>query len=121
MKVVINRCFGGFSLSDEAIEKCIEYGMTVASSYEADNYKECDFVQTNENWCQYYPAKHYYSDPEFRSHPTIIKVIEELGYEKASGLHAKLDIVDIPFDSTSGWYIHDYDGRECINEQHQSW
>jgi hypothetical protein len=46
--------------------------------------------------------------------------VEELGKE-ADGTHAELSIVEIPFDDLEGWYIHDYDGRETIEENHRSW
>ena len=37
MEIVLNRCWGGFALSDKAIALCIEKGMTVAEF----NNKDC--------------------------------------------------------------------------------
>lgn len=98
MKVVVNRCFGGFELSDEAVRFCNKLGLDVQGSY--------DQVELEEN--------------EFRSHPTLVKVVECLG-ELANGSCAQLRVVEIPFDSTEGWYIRNHDGRESIEEEHQSW
>lgn len=68
MKIVINRCHGGFGLSDEAIKR----------------YKE---LSDNED----YP--HYFFYLIKRNDPALVKVVEELG-KKASGEFAKLAIVD---------------------------
>ena len=45
MKVVINRCYGGFGLSDAAIEQLIELGMTVSSDH---NDRDVDIWETEE-------------------------------------------------------------------------
>lgn len=93
MKVAINRCFGGFSLSNEAVEMCRELGLEIS-------------VRPREK--------------EMRAHPTLITVIERLG-ERADGAHADIRIVDIPFDDVYGWEIDEYDGREKIVESCRSW
>ena len=69
MKVVINRCFGGFGLSDEALAR----------------YNE--LAGTN--------LEHYYGIE--RNDPLLVQVVEELG-AKANGFCADLKIVDIPDD-----------------------
>jgi hypothetical protein len=55
---------------------------------------------------------------ESRSHPLVIRVVEELG-EAADGKHAKLRIVEIP-DGTD-YEISEYDGQEHIAEKHRTW
>jgi len=55
---------------------------------------------------------------ENRSHPLVIKVVEELG-EKSWDRHAELKIVEIP-DGVE-YEINDYDGIETVHEKHRSW
>lgn len=121
MKVVINRCFGGFRLSNEAIERCIELGMTVSESWDDDT----DFVRTkdNDSFTRVFNIKYWTSkerSKEFRSNPIVIQAVEELG-EKANGYVSKLKIINIPFDTLEGWEITKYDGMESIEESHESW
>lgn len=67
MKVVINKCYGGFSLSKEAYEALGEkwdgYGFVFEIS---------------------------------RADPKLVAVVEKLGCERASGSLAKLAVVEIP-------------------------
>ena len=91
MKIVINRCFGGFSVSEEAYKYM---------GLEWDGYG-------------------YLSNGEMeRNDPKLVECVETLG-EKANGSHASLEVVEIPDDVD--WYIHDYDGQESIHENHRSW
>ena len=69
MKVVINRCFGGFGLSDEALARYNELAGT--------------------NLETYYGIE--------RNDPCLVQVVEEHG-AKANGRCADLKIVDIPVD-----------------------
>jgi len=57
-------------------------------------------------------------DTEYRAHPLIIRVIEELG-EAANGEHAALKIVEIPDDVE--FTIEEYDGLEHVAENHRTW
>lgn len=101
-KVAINSCFGGFSLSNEAIELLSKYkGRDVESP-----------VYFTHDW-------HFLPDDIPRDDPDLIKVIEELGSEKASGRFAELTIVKIPPDIK--WTIEGYDGLECVSEAHRTW
>jgi len=67
MKVVINRCFGGFGLNRKAREEfCTRKGIQDISDYEID-----------------------------RADPDLVAVVESMG--KASwGNHAQLKIVEVP-------------------------
>ena len=95
MKIVINSCFGGFSLSIKAeILYCERKGM---------NAKETD---------------DFYSRELERDDPLLIEIVEELG-EKANGRHAELDIIEIP--DGVGWVVEEYDGLEHIAEKHRTW
>ena len=91
MKVVINRCFGGFGLSDEALARYNELACT-----------DLD----------------YWPYTEERNNPLLVQVVEELG-AKANDLCADLKIVDIPDDVE--WYVHEYDGLESVYEKHRIW
>lgn len=92
MKIVINKCYGGFSLSDEALSL----------------YNE----RTGANIT--------YGGREMdRSNPDLIAVIEQLGLAKSSGSLAELEIIDIPDDIE--WDIEEYDGIEWVAEKHRTW
>lgn len=93
MKVVINRRFGGFSLSEEAYKFL---------GWEWDGYG-------------YRGSR---SDKETRTNAELVKCVEQLG-EKANGRFARLVVVDVPDDVE--WEIDDYDGLETIEEKHRTW
>jgi len=128
MKVVINNSFGGFNLSNEAIEECIKRGMKV-THHHYENKKSwfddetADFYYVDEK-SQFCGAKYYAvqddDSNEFRSNPIVVKVVEELR-EKANGFCSELKIVEIPFDTIEGWEISEYDGLETIEAIHESW
>jgi hypothetical protein len=94
-KVVINECYGGFGLSNEAYEKMIEYGYEGIEKFDP---KECIFN-----------IKYYFEVAPERTDITLIKVIEELG-KRANGMCANLKIHEV-----EGLYrICEYDGNEWI-------
>ena len=97
MKIVVNRCFGGFGLSPVAIERLKELGCIGDPDY-FNRYKS--------------------SLISFRSDPLLIQTLGELG-SKANSSYAELEIREIP-DDVKIW-ITEYDGRETIEEQHRSW
>ena len=118
MKVAINRCYGGFRLSDKAIEMCIEKGMSVSDNWEDRNV---DFIKETgkRNFgYKYYAINDY--DLGFRTNPIVIEVVELLGKEANTDV-SEIEIIEIPFDSTNGWEITEYDGIERIEEFHRSW
>lgn len=67
MKIVINTCYGGFGLSDEAMQE----------------YKNRKGLTTDFLW-----------EIE-RNDPDLVEIVEELG-DEANGAFAHLKIVDIP-------------------------
>jgi len=119
MKIVINKCYGGFGLSDKAVERLLEMGMT-ASKYTEDgnlpNGVDFSISEPSSFLGKYYAANG--DDKEFRSDPRVVKVVEELGGEASSSL-AKLEVVEIPDDVE--WEIEEYDGIEWIAEAHRTW
>ena len=92
MKIVINKCFGGFSLSDKAVDWLTDHGVDDAEAYTFD---------------------------DDRSNPLLVECVETLGATEASGTFAKLKVVEVPDDVQ--WEISEYDGRETIVECHRSW
>lgn len=120
MKIVINTCYGGFGLSEEAFEKLltrkgIEFEKVIAKSpIRGDNHDYYEKGHAGEDshflW--------YWDFTENRADPDLIAVIEELG-EKANGWAAELKIVLVP-DNVQ-WYIAEYDGMEHVAEEHRTW
>lgn len=132
MKIVINNCFGGFSLSDEGFEmwlklkkkKFYKYESSFSSDYYAvpkEKYEEQrdkwyredrDYRRINaKNW--------YLSNRDIpRDDKHLVEVVKKLG-EKANGGCAELKIVEIP-DGVE-WEIEEYDGLEHIAEKHKTW
>lgn len=143
MKIVKNNCFGGFSLSDKAYEKLIEYGIPVRK-YEqeernpitglydnksANNEGEVIFDRDLEDddmskSMRGFSGRYWscFLDRHNRNHPLLVKVVEELGgghRKGASGEFADLKVVEIPDDID--YEIDDYDGVETIRESHRTW
>jgi hypothetical protein len=108
MKILINACYGGFGLSDEAI---MMYGDV--KKWNLQKHGTCwymDGIQDNDHFVS------CYSIP--RDDRELIAVVEALG-EKASGEFSRLRIVEIPDDVN--WEIHEYDGKEWVAEVHRTW
>jgi len=122
MEVVINKSYGGFGLSEEAIEMCIQRGMTCTVFDEHGDAldKNADFVKRSEAYFDNIYCCLKSCDNEFRFNPILIDVVKEIGV-KAGSKFSELKIIDIPFDTAEGWEIHDYDGVEKIVECHRSW
>lgn len=94
MKVVINNCYGGFSLSEAGIVR----------------YLELKGVEV--------PHVDFYDRDIPRDDPALIQVVQELG-DAADGYCANLKIVEIP-DGVE-WQIEEYDGNEWVAEKHRTW
>ena len=96
-KIVINTCRGGFGLSDKAITM----------------YRERKGITAD--------ARPTYADELARDDADLIAVVEELG-EKANSTYSQLTVVEVPmWLNEKGWTIEEYDGREWIAENHQTW
>lgn len=127
MKVVINSCYGGFSISNFAYKELLRRRGKECYFYEWDYHNGYNRIDDDPN--KHYSVmvitkdfgKHvdkidreyiaYYRD-EIRTDADLIAMIEEFGSEKCSGRYAELEIVDIP----TGTYfrIDEYDGLENI-------
>ena len=93
-RIVINRCYGGFGLSNLA----------------AKRYRELAWIPEEELFWTY-------DIP--RDSKILLQVIAELGVVKASGPHAELKVVEVP--EGVKWHIGEYDGMEWIAENHRQW
>lgn len=90
--IVINDCYGGFGLSDRAMQE----------------YKRLAGI-SDASFC----------DRDIpRDDPYLVQLVRELGMA-ANGAHANLKIVEIPGDVD--WLIQEYDGAEWIAEAHRTW
>lgn len=137
IKVVINKCYGGFGLSEAAYEWMIEHGVPVRKYnpekpgqnglYERvpENEGEIIFDRTLEPPGSLRDSMMRISGRYWdcwmrndRKHPLIVGVVEALG-DKASGPFAKLKVVEIPADSE--WEIDEYDGLETVREVGRTW
>lgn len=101
MKIVINRCFGGFSLSD----KC-------ALALGGEPHSVTSILV-------YYTFPNDKSEEDFRTSPELIHLMETKGSEWCSGRCAELKVVEIP-DGVD-YIITEYDGLEQIEETHRVW
>jgi len=111
MKIVINDCHGGFSLSDEATE---QYGqMKGLNLIKFDEAYGSTFYINEEK------PENYFSDRNIeRNDLVLVWIVEQLA-ELANGFAAKLKVVEIPDDVD--WQIDEYDGLEWVAEKHRTW
>jgi len=128
MKIVINKCYGGFGLSDKAFERYLELkGIKWVEKdrcYFTIPIKEYD--KKSEESLKKYGDYRGVNDKGYclsvydinRDDPMLIKVVEELG-EEANDIFSNLEIVEIP-DGVD-WEIEEYDGMESIHEKHRVW
>lgn len=98
-KIVINTCYGVFSISKEAAQFMADKGHEGATRQLAN-------------------AETHFGFSFDRTDPLLVAAVEHLG-EKASGPRARLKVVEIPDDVE--FVINDYDGKEHIAETHRTW
>lgn len=140
MKIVINSCFGGFRLSEKAVEaimnkkgfNCFKYRQTKYSLRDGNNeYVKCEAYPKRPFLTTYYCTRdlgdvvnnlpdeaifeEYFLE---RNDADLVSAVEELGYQ-ADARFSRLKVVEIP-DNVE-WEIHNYDGLESIHEKHRSW
>jgi len=96
-KIVINTVYSFFGLSDEAIQWLKDNNHKIGHKIEKEEtYRNID-----------------------RDNESLVKVVEELGEDKASKPASKLKIVEIP-DGVE-WYMGGNGGGEYIIEEHRTW
>lgn len=135
MKVVINKCYGGFSLSHQGVMEYARLKGIQLYAYEHD-YKDGKpkykpYVEGGKvPMVIHYTTKpippggtyekgSYFSGYDMeRNDPDLVQVVETLG-KAANGMCADLAIVEIP--DNVDWEIDEYDGSEHIAEKHRTW
>ena len=90
-KVVRNARYGGYSLSQKAYHALEDLFWEKGRDFEKYAPDLRDLLRDDED---------------------LIKVIEEIGIEEASGYHTRLKIVEIPIEAK--FIIKEYDGMEWI-------
>ena len=106
-KIVINRVYGGFDISDEAYSFIAkEKGWQHA----CNDYDRSYFI-TDNNDCMF-------AFDLNRDDLDLVQCLETLGHA-ADGNHSELKIVEVPSDVN--WTICEYDGIEWVAEQHRTW
>jgi len=115
MKIVINKCYGGFSLSDKAIDRLKELAK---KHNDKELIKMIEENKMSKRDSKIYERKYWGLFGIDRTHPLLIKVVEELK-EEANGRFAELKVVEIPDDVE--WEIEEYDGIEWVSEKHRVW
>jgi hypothetical protein len=132
MKIVINTCYGGFDLSEEAQD--LYYTKKGITFYKHNDHvitlyykvpKEEFEAKKEKGWPNMTMEEKnevnslYLSQYKIeRIDPTLIEVVEELG-SRANGEYCELKIVDVPDDVD--WQLEEYDGKEWIAEVHRIW
>lgn len=141
-KIVINKQFGGFGLSPEALLWLWRNGykqkgfITPVREYfgKRNDDSFLGLKKNLEKWRSYLGGEKqsvflttFTPDEKFvlsgdsdikRDHPLLLKCLKELG-EKANGDCATLKVVTIP--KGIKWHIEEYHGLEHVAEDHRTW
>jgi len=134
MRVVINKCHGGFGISVDALYELIKMNSDIVTKMPIEEYTH-DVDRTKKEFESFkngfmkhkcleilFDGKYIYfmnrHAESVRCHPDLINIVEKLG-DAANGASAKLKIVKIPDDVE--WTIEEYDGLEWVAEKHRTW
>lgn len=136
MKVVINKCYGGFSLSPEATRELYRRGGPIEATPVGEYWGNAkDGAEDLAKWRKYLakPSERHsmfltvFSDdeshvldvrPKERHNVKLVALVEEMG-KAANGDCAELRIIEIP--DGIDYEIGEYDGIEHIAEKHETW
>jgi hypothetical protein len=126
MKVVINKCYGGFGLSAEAKGWLVERGVlnavteyTVPWGYshifgpQEGQIVDADWRGAEGEEPSVYSGYEYAGEEEDipRHHPLLVECVETFGSEAASDRYARLAVAEI---SGTSYWIQEYDGIETL-------
>ncbi len=143
-KVILNKCYGGFGVSDKAYQlyakkkglQLYRYELILNNNNNNNNNWKYKKVEKRENYSflvnyftkdlgdiveisnEDYDKYNIYLSNKHREDSVLIEVIEELG-EEASGSYGKLVIVEIP--DYLEYVIDEHDGLETLHEKVQEW
>jgi hypothetical protein len=140
MKIAVNRCFGGFSLSNAGTRDYLRRKGKDAYFYKQTKYSFKDgkdeytritddsgdlFSYTTtrdlgETFSGNIPEDcfFYLSGYKCRTDPDLLATVESLG-EKACSNVSKIEIIEIP--DGIDYEIDEYDGVESVHEKQRSW
>lgn len=128
-KIVHNACFGGFGLSETAIQRYAELAGLKLYPEEDNPWEKIywtipqeERVKRPRDWAEASPEERDAYDKCYtnnaihprnftRTDPILVQVVEELG-PRANGPHANLQIAEVP--SGSRYRIDEYDGSESV-------
>jgi len=103
MKIVLNKCYGGFGLSDGALRHLAALKRIPL------------FEESQEFWTDFYIDAAHEEPFDFRSisrsDEHLIALVEEFG-ALANGSASRLEIIDLP--SGQQYRICEYDGKEWL-------
>lgn len=120
MKIIINKCYGGYSWSREACLWLREHGLQEAIDFPlfwGEKWSDGTIYEKRYEGEKERDSIHFY-DTE-RTDPLLIECLETLGSKACSSWASKLEIVEIPDDLN--YTIEEYDGIEWIAETHRTW
>lgn len=100
MKVAINRCYGGFVLSDAA------KGFLKGRGWSADALRRLQDPETID-------------DGMLRSHGDVVEAVALLGTKGASSIYSSIELVMVPDGITYG--LMNFDGMETVYEIGRIW
>ena len=137
-KVILNKCYGGFAVSDEGYDLYArKKGITLYKYYY--DFGDCAYKRLNEDCYSvsdiYYFTKDFgddiksISDEDFKKYclyleescredSILIEVVEELG-QQANTYYSELKVVEIP--DNLDYVIDNYDGLEILHEKVREW
>lgn len=137
MKVILNKCYGGFGVSQEAYELYAEKKGIEIFSYKLECrndkpiYRKTDTgssiftITFTKDFGDYVELSDDNSEKyildlcgNHREDPVLIEVVEELG-DRVNSPFSKLVVVDIP--DGMEYEIDDYDGVETLHEKVKKW
>jgi len=129
-EIVLNDCYGGFGLSNEAVMRYAELkGITLYPCIEEFNDEELlkksslslilYSTEPVANEKELSDANLFKEDCIPRDDPCLVQVVKELG-DKANTAFSKLKVIEIP-DDVAEWEIEEYDGIEWVAEKHRTW
>lgn len=149
MKIVVNKCYGGFCLSRKAIEKYAEAKGRKAYLYKFLTLDEFALLDEGEEpllffamdtgdgsqfqsgrWAEMTPEERAAHNANYEKHKILpendaLRVdpdfikIVEELGKEASGRCADLKVIEIP--DGIDWEVEEYDGMESVAEKHQVW
>lgn len=131
-KVILNKCYGGFGVSDKVYEeytkakgfKLFRYKMIDINKYVFTD-KDCGTLGTEYSTeylgkeCSNIPNSSFlYIDSSYREDKILVEIVERLGKE-ANSDYSNLIVIEIPDDLD--YVIDDYDGLETLHQRVQEW